>query len=262
VSRILVVEDDEAIAEGLLLNLSRKGHEGELARDGAEALHRARDGGWDLILLDVRLPEVDGFEVVRRLRDGGDLTPILMLTARDQPDDKVYGLKLGADDYLVKPFDLGELLARVESLLRRRAWTNGTGGGVRATHAGDHASASPAAGAARGGSAAAAAAAASPPQRLEFGDYWVDFSTYEAKTRSGVVQLSQKEIAVLRVFAARPGQVVTRRELLATVWELPHHPNTRVVDNVIVALRKAFEDSAWRPRHILSVRGVGYRFVS
>ena len=246
-SRILVVEDEEAIAEGLLLNLARKGHAGELARDGAEALRRAEEEGWDLILLDVRLPEVDGFEVVRRLRERGDLTPILMLTARDQPDDKVYGLKLGADDYLVKPFDLGELLARVESLLRRRAWTNGAASGERA--------------AAAAAATAAATTPAPPPPRLEFGDHWVDFSTYEAKTRSGVVQLSQKEIAVLRVFAARPGQVVTRRELLATVWELPHHPNTRVVDNVIVALRKAFEDSAWRPRHILSVRGVGYRFV-
>jgi DNA-binding response OmpR family regulator len=260
-SRILVVEDEEAIAEGLLLNLARKGHVGELARDGAEALQRAREGGWDLILLDVRLPEVDGFEVCRRLRDAGDLTPILMLTARDQPDDKVYGLKLGADDYLVKPFDLGELLARVESLLRRRAWTNGTSaaqagaGGAAATGATGAAVASGVAAAGR-----AAPPAASPP-RLEFGDYWVDFGTYEAKTRAGVVQLSQKEIAVLRVFAARPGQVVTRRELLTQVWELPHHPNTRVVDNVIVALRKAFEDSAWRPRHILSVRGVGYRFV-
>jgi DNA-binding response OmpR family regulator len=252
-ARILVVEDEEAIAEGLLLNLARKGYESELARDGAEALRRAAAGGWDLILLDVRLPEVDGFEVVRRLRHGGDLTPILMLTARDQPDDKVYGLKLGADDYLVKPFDLGELLARVESLLRRRAWTNGAAGGERATAGGgDEAS---------GGREGGAAAAPVLPSRLEFGDYWVDFSTYEAKTRNGVVQLSQKEIAVLRVFATRPHQVVTRRELLATVWELPHHPNTRVVDNVIVALRKAFEDSAWRPRHILSVRGVGYRFV-
>lgn len=263
-SRILVVEDEEAIAEGLLLNLSRKGHEGELARDGAEALRRAREGGWDLVILDVRLPEVDGFEVCRRLREGGDLTPILMLTARDQPDDKVYGLKLGADDYLVKPFDLGELLARVESLLRRRAWTNGTG--VGKVGAGFGAAAAGAAGAAGAGGAAARSGAATVPSpplptRLEFGDYWVDFGTYEAKTRSGVVQLSQKEIAVLRVFATRPGQVVTRRELLTQVWELPHHPNTRVVDNVIVALRKSFEDSAWRPRHILSVRGVGYRFV-
>lgn len=235
-TRILVVEDEEAIAEGLLLNLRRKGYHPELASDGQEALERAGEG-WDLIVLDVRLPGVDGFTVCRRLRDGGDLTPILMLTARDQPDDVVYGLKLGADDYLVKPFDLGELLARVESLLRRRAWSRTAGGD------------------------GAPAGAAEPPRRLEFGDYWVDFGTYEAKTRQGVVQLSQKEIAVLRVFASRPHQVVTRRELLAEVWELPHHPNTRVVDNVIVALRKAFEEDAWRPRHLLSVRGVGYRFV-
>src|SRR6185295_6283560 len=156
VSRILVVEDEEAIAEGLLLNLSRKGHAGELARDGAEALRRAEEEGWDLILLDVRLPEVDGFEVVRRLRERGDLTPILMLTARDQPDDKVYGLKLGADDYLVKPFDLGELLARVESLLRRRAWTNGTAAG---THAGERAHYGEGA---TGGTAAAAGRGAAP----------------------------------------------------------------------------------------------------
>ncbi|HEV8630478.1 MAG TPA: response regulator transcription factor [Thermoanaerobaculia bacterium] len=248
-SRVLVVEDEEAIAEGLLLNLGRKGHSAQVARDGNEALRRASEGGWDLILLDVRLPEVDGFEVCRRLRDAGDFTPVLVLTARNQPDDIVYGLKVGADDYLVKPFDLGELLARVESLLRRRAWANGPA----AAGNGEPAAA---------GAAASAAGAVTPVlPRLEFGDYWVDFGSYEAKTKAGVVQLSQKEIAVLRVFASRPGQVVTRRELLATVWELPNHPNTRVVDNVIVALRKAFEDNAWRPRHILSVRGVGYRFV-
>jgi DNA-binding response OmpR family regulator len=250
VSRILVVEDEVAIAEGLLLNLARKGHAPELARDGAEALARAREGGWDLLVLDVRLPEVDGFEVCRRLREEGDLTPILMLTARDQPDDKVYGLRLGADDYLVKPFDLAELLARVESLLRRRAWTHEAAVEAVARE-----------GANGAGSSHGHAGSPAAPTRLDFGDYWVDFATYQAKTKAGIVQLSQKEIAVLRVFAARPHEVVTRRELLATVWELPHHPNTRVVDNVIVALRKAFEDSAWRPRHIVSVRGVGYRFV-
>jgi DNA-binding response OmpR family regulator len=253
VSRILVVEDEEAIAEGLLLNLARKGYEPELARDGVQALARAAERNWDLILLDVRLPEVDGFEVCRRLRAGGDLTPILMLTARDQPDDKVYGLRLGADDYLVKPFDLAELLARVESLLRRRAWTNGK----QAASPGDGSGAR----SKETEAPAPATSGATAPSRLEFCDYWVDFATYQAKTRAGVVQLSQKEIAVLRVFAARPHEVVTRRELLATVWELPHHPNTRVVDNVIVALRKAFEEDAMQPRHILSVRGVGYRFV-
>ena len=234
-SRVLVVEDEEAIAEGLVLNLRRKGHTVELAPDGAAALRRAREDDRELILLDVRLPEVDGFEVCRRLRDEGDLTPILMLTARDQPDDVVYGLKLGADGYVVKPFDLAELLARVESLLRRQAW------GERR---------SPAASAGDG-----------EPTRLVLGENWVDFTSYEAQTRQGRRQLSQKEVAVLRVFASRPGEVVTRRELLAAVWELPSHPNTRVVDNVIVALRRAFEESATHPRHILSVRGVGYRFV-
>src|SRR5690606_36374200 len=114
------------IAEGLLLNLRRKGYEPALAHDGNEALERAPEG-WDLIVLDVRLPGIDGFEVCRRLRDHGDLTPILMLTARDQPDDVVYGLKVGADDYVVKPFDLAELLARIESLLRRRAWGSANG---------------------------------------------------------------------------------------------------------------------------------------
>jgi two-component system alkaline phosphatase synthesis response regulator PhoP len=235
--RVLVVEDEEAIAQGLVFNLERKGYVAELARDGREALERLSVPRYDLIVLDVRLPEVDGFEVCQRLRRDGDTTPILMLTARNQPDDVIYGLKLGADDYVTKPFDLAELLARVEGLLRRQAWSR------------------KAAPAAEPGVAPHAGA------RYEFGEYWVDFDTYEAKTRSGVVQLPQKELAVMRFFASRPNQVVTRRELLAEVWGLPRHPNTRVVDNVIVALRQAFEESSTRPRHILSVRGVGYRFV-
>jgi two-component system alkaline phosphatase synthesis response regulator PhoP len=235
-ARILVVEDEEAIAEGLLLNLERKGYAPELAADGRQALARARAERFDLILLDVRLPEIDGFEVCRELRREGDLTPILILTARGQPDDVVYGLKLGADGYLTKPFDLGELLARVEVLLRRRRWER------------------------EGPGALAAAGPAAAGERFNFGDYWVDFGTYQAKTRAGEVELSRKEVAVMKVFAQRPRQVVTRRELLAEVWDLPHHPNTRVVDNVIVSLRKAFEESSWRPRHIHSVRGVGYRF--
>jgi DNA-binding response OmpR family regulator len=238
-ARVLVVEDEEAIAQGLLLNLERKGYRADFAGDGPAALERARAGRYDLILLDVRLPGMDGFEVCRRLRDEGDFTPILILTARSQPDDVVYGLKLGADDYVVKPFDLAELLARVEGLLRRRAWSR------------------PGAGAVPG----AGAGAAAPSGRFAFGDFWVDFDSWTARTRQGVVELSMKEVAVMKVFAARPGQVVARRELLAEVWQLPHHPNTRVVDNVIVALRRAFEENSWRPRHIHSVRGVGYRFV-
>jgi two-component system, OmpR family, alkaline phosphatase synthesis response regulator PhoP len=233
--RILVVEDEEPIAEGLVLNLGRKGYHLVLARDGQEALEKSATERFDLILLDLRLPKIDGFEVCQRLRAANDFTPILMLTARNQPDDVVYGLKLGADDYVVKPFDLAELLARVEGLLRRQSWgrspagvhqeSEGAGGGL-----------------------------------FRFGDFWVDFRSYQAMTRQGERELSAKEMAVMKVFAQRPREVVARRELLAEVWEMPNHPNTRVVDNVIVALRRAFEESSWRPRHILSVRGVGYRF--
>ncbi len=238
--RILVVEDEEAIAHGLVLNLDRKGYRTDLASDGREALERAEAARYDMILLDIRLPEVDGFEVCQALRGRGDFTPILILTARGQPDDVVYGLKLGADDYMVKPFDLAELLARIEGLLRRQAWAQDVGGEE--------------AGAGR-------EPETETPDRLDFGEFWVDFKTWRARTREGEVELSKKELAVMKVFARRPGQVISRRELLAEVWELPDHPNTRVVDNVILSLRRAFEESSWRPRHIHTVRGAGYRFV-
>ncbi|TDI45386.1 MAG: response regulator transcription factor [Acidobacteria bacterium] len=230
-AQVLVVEDEKAIAEGLLLNLQRKNYETTLATDGEQALELARSHRYDLILLDIR-PVLDGFDVCQKLRARGDFTPILMLTARNQPDDIVYGLKLGSDDYVVKPFDLAELLARVGGLLRRKTWSDGERIGGLDRDA-----------------------------RFCFGNYWVDFRTWQAKTLSGVVELSQKELAVFKIFAERPNEVITRRELLANVWELPNHPNTRVVDNVIVALRRAFEKHSWRPRHFHSVRGAGYRFT-
>ncbi len=234
---ILVVEDEEAIAEGLVFNLERKGYRVDLAIDGQAAVEMAVAKRYDLIVLDVALPKLDGFEVCQRLRRDGILTAILILTARDQPDDVVFGLKTGADDYMVKPFDLAEFLARAEGLLRRAEWskTDAQAAADREPNAGEH--------------------------RFTFGPYWVDFKTWQAKTRDGLVELSRKELAVIKVFAEKPNQVVTRRELLEKVWELPNHPNTRVVDNVIVKLRKAFEENSWRPRHIHSVRGVGYRFV-
>jgi DNA-binding response OmpR family regulator len=233
--RVLIVEDDDAIAQGLLFNFEGKGYRAEVAVSGVEGLRRATEGAFDLIVLDVRLPGLDGFSVCQRLRAAQDFTPILMLTARGQPDDVIHGLKSGADDYVVKPFDLAELLARVEGLLRRQAWIRGAG--------------------------EAATNGAEVSGRQSFGAYWVDFGTFEAGTEEGTVPLSQKEIAVMRVFLGRPNQVVTRRELLSEVWRLPQHPNERVVDNVIVALRQRFEADSSRPRHILSVRGVGYRFV-
>ena len=244
-ARVLVVEDEEAIATGLVFNLKRKGYQVEHEADGKRAFERARGGAYDLLVLDVQLPGMDGFQVCQQLRQQGVLSAILMLTARDQPDDKVFGLKTGADDYLVKPFDLGEFLARIEGLLRRIEWGK-SGSGQEAAAVPEL----PGAGESEGAEA-----------RLEFGDFWVDFKTWQAKTREGIVEISRKELEVLKIFAERPGEVITRRELLEQVWQLPNHPNTRVVDNVIVALRKAFEEDATRPRHIHSVRGAGYRFT-
>ncbi len=241
---ILVVEDEEAIAQGLVFNLERKGYRVDLATDGETALEMAAAQGYDLIVLDVALPGIDGFEVCQRLRRDGIFTAILILTARDQPDDVVYGLKTGADDYMVKPFDLAEFLARAEGLLRRAEWAKS-----------DHARPQEAS------QQSDREADGATDSRFTFGTFWVDFKTWQAQTRHGVRELSRKELAVIKVFADKPNQVVTRRELLEKVWELPNHPNTRVVDNVIVALRKAFEENSWRPRHIHSVRGVGYRFV-
>ena len=229
-----MVEDEEALAQGLVFNLERKGYGVDAVTSGEAALERVAEHLYDLIVLDVRLPGVDGFEVCRRLRAAGHFTPILMLTARAQPDDVIFGLKMGADDYVVKPFELAELLARVEGLLRRQAWSLRENG---------------------------ANAAPAKSRRRTFGDWWVDFDSFQALTKDGEAQLSQKEISILRVFLARPGQVIARRELLAEVWGLPQHPNERIVDNVIVALRQRFERDSASPRHILSVRGVGYRFV-
>jgi len=277
VARILLVEDEEALAEGLRVNLHRKQYDVDVAGDGRTGLASAQARRYDLILLDIRLPEIDGFEVCQRLRQDGNFTPILMLTARNQPDDVVYGLKLGADDYVTKPFDLAELLARIEGLLRRHEWwrqeredsdvpdPDRPEPATPAADAPDRGEREPVAAAPvdsdHTGGAATAAGTAGDARRVEFGPFWVDFRTWQARTRQGVVELSRKELAVLKLLVERPHEVVSRRELLAEVWELPNHPNTRVVDNVIVSLRRAFETDAAKPRHILSARGVGYRFV-
>jgi DNA-binding response OmpR family regulator len=269
VARILLVEDEEALAEGLRMNLHRKQYEVDVARDGRTGLASAQERRYDLILLDIRLPEIDGFEVCQRLRQEGNFTPILMLTARNQPDDVVYGLKLGADDYVTKPFDLAELLARIEGLLRRHEWWRqeredsdpapedeapapvAVAAVTDAAHDDSEPEPAPAVPTGVPGEA----------RRVEFGPFWVDFRTWQARTRQGIVELSRKELAVLKLLVERPHEVVSRRELLAEVWELPNHPNTRVVDNVIVSLLRAFESDAAKPRLILSARGVGYRFV-
>jgi DNA-binding response OmpR family regulator len=231
-SRILIVEDEAHLAEGLKFNLEAEGHEVEIAGDGRSAAERVADPSdpFDLVVLDLRLPELSGFEVARRARASGNFVPILMLTAKDDVQDRVRGLEEGADDYLTKPFRLDELLARVRGLLRRRRW--------------DGVSAEPAS-----------------MQPVVIGDTTVHFDRFELETPRGTVSLTTRETGLLRVLVDRRGQAVTRGELLEEVWGLRPDTRTRVVDSFIVRLRRYLEPDPSRPRHIVSVRGHGYRLV-
>ncbi len=224
--RILVVEDEPRIAALVCDNLEAEDYNTLHAADGEAALRATHAGGIDLILLDVMLPGMDGFEVCRRLRAEGNRLPILFLTARDLPQDRVEGLKTGGDDYLVKPFHLDELLARVDALLRRSGW----GESPRTSG------------------------------KVEIGKGLVDFSTFEATGADGSVEtLSNKEIGILKLLREAHGAVITRDEILDNVWGEEAEPTPRTIDNFIVRLRKKFETDASSPEHILTVRGKGYR---
>jgi DNA-binding response OmpR family regulator len=231
-SRILVVEDEDHLARGLQFNLEAEGHEVEVVGDGREAAARLEEPGpaLDLVVLDLMLPGMSGYEVARRARASGNYVPILILTAKDDTRDLVRGLEEGADDYLVKPFRLDELLARVRGLLRRRRWD-----GV-----------------------------ASPPEAprsVAIGSSVVHFDRFELETPSGTVKLTTREAGLLRALVDRAGEAVTRGELLEEVWGLRPDTRTRVVDNFIVRLRRYLEADPSRPRHVVSVRGHGYRLV-
>ncbi|MBN2490323.1 MAG: response regulator transcription factor [Planctomycetes bacterium] len=230
--RLLVIEDESHIAAGLKLNLSLEGFAVDVAATAREAgQYLARPHGYAAIVLDVMLPDLDGFEFCQRLRESGNFTPVIMLTARRAPEDRVRGLEAGADDYLVKPFELSELLARVRSLLRRRQWEN----------------------------ADESRAPASPAQ-LEFGRVRVDFDSHRVTVGDRSVELTRLELDLLRYFADHPGRVLERKELLEKVWRLRDCANTRTVDNFVLRLRKHFEPDPSAPVHFLSVRGSGYRF--
>jgi len=225
-SRILVVEDDAAILRGLKDNLAAEAYEVLTAADGIEGLRLSQEKNPDLIVLDLMLPKLSGYEICRKLRERGVHVPILMLTARGDEADRVLGLDLGADDYVTKPFSVRELLARVRALLRR-----------------------------------------SDPQkdsvdRLTFGDVVVDFPEYETRKGGQPVEMTPKEFGVLRYLAARAGKVVQRQTLLEEVWGYENYPTTRTVDNHIASLRAKLEDDPAQPRHLLTVHGVGYKFVS
>jgi len=224
-SRILVVEDDAAILRGLKDNLAAESYDVVTAADGAEGLRLCQEREPDLIILDLMLPKLSGYEICRKLRDQGRNVPILMLTARGDEADRILGLDLGADDYVGKPFSVRELLARVRALLRR-----------------------------------------SDPQRapldqLTFGDVVVDFIQYEARKKGQPVEMTAKEFGVLRYLAVRAGEVIQRQQLLEEVWGYENYPTTRTVDNHIASLRAKLEDDPAEPRHLLTVHGVGYKFV-
>jgi two-component system, OmpR family, alkaline phosphatase synthesis response regulator PhoP len=229
--RVLVVEDEAHLAEGLAFNLEAEGHQVEIAAAGEEAVERLSDASTrpDLIVLDLMLPGVSGCEVARRARAAGNYVPILILTAKDDPSDVVRGIEEGADDYLTKPFALDELLARVRALLRRRRWDGAEGDpGLR---------------------------------EIRFGEVTVCFDRFEIRTPQETIRPTPRELGLLRALVEREGEAVPRGELLESVWGLRPDTQTRVVDSFIVRLRRYVEKDPSRPRHILSVRGHGYRFV-
>ena len=222
--RILIVEDDEAIAVALEDDLRLEGYDVQLAADGDSAIARAREASFDLILLDVMLPKRDGFEVCRGLRRLGVTTPILLLTARAEESDRVLGLDLGADDYVTKPYSPKELRARVRALLRRASPN------------------SPSAEVAR------------------FGDCELDFTRGELRSGGKTIPTTPLEFKLLGLFARRPGRVLTRRVIIDEVWGKDTMITERVVDNQIASLRRKIEQSPESPKHLKSIRGLGYRF--
>ncbi len=227
---ILIVEDESHLAEGLRFNLEAEGYVVEIAEDGPageRALNQASKA-YDLVILDVMLPGMSGFELAQRIRAAGNFVPILILTAKDAAQDLIRGIEDGADDYLTKPFHLDELLARVRGLLRRRRWdgVDTQGDSMRS---------------------------------FTIGAATVHFDRFELETPNGVVELTVREMGLLRALIDREGESVTRGDLLQGVWGLRADTKTRVVDSFIVRLRRYVEPNPAHPRHIVSVRGHGYR---
>lgn len=240
-SRILVVEDEQHLAEGLRFNLEAEGYQVEVVDTGEAALEAlaAESPVFDVVVLDVMLPGKDGFAVMSELRQAGQFIPTLMLTARGHPEDILQGFAAGADDYLTKPFELSILIARISGLLRRREW-------LRASLNSAPANGSP-------------APAAKEPYR--FGDKSVHFDLLELRVRDQVFPLTLMEVNVLRYLIQYEGKPVSRKAMLEEVWGLHEDTDTRAIDNFIVRLRRYIEDDPTHPRHLLTVRGVGYRFV-
>jgi len=226
--RVLIVEDEHHLAEGLRFNLEAEGYQADVDDTGEAALRRLLDRRerFDLVVLDVMLPGKDGFAVVAELREAQQFVPVLMLTARGRPEDVLKGFSAGADDYLPKPTELAILLARIKGLLRRTAWLK------RA------------------------------PDRYTFAGRTIDFDTLELRVGERTLPLTLMEANLLRHLIAREGVAVSRKAMLEEVWGLREDTDTRAIDNFMVRLRRYIEDDPSRPKHLLTVRGVGYRFVA
>jgi len=225
-TRILIIEDELDMLTGLEHNLKFEGYEPVTAADGREGLDKWKKETPDLVLLDLMLPKVSGFDVLKRMRDIGDKTPVIILTAKGLETDKVIGLELGADDYITKPFGLKELLARIKAVLRRSE--------------GDK-----------------------PSDIYKFGNFTFDFRAMEAYDGKKQMELTKREFEIMRIFLRRPGEAISRQDLIAELWEIEgdYYPTTRTVDNYIVKLRKKLGDDPEDPRYIHTVHGIGYKFM-
>ncbi len=245
-SRVLVVEDEAHLAQGLRFNLEAEGYSAEIVSDGEAATDRllGKKENFDAIVLDIMLPGKDGFSVVSELRAARNYVPVLMLTARGQPEDVLKGFAAGADDYLPKPFDLSILLARLQGLLRRSQWMRaGKGNSETAQASSDSGS-------------------VSDFGTLSFNGRTIDFGTLELRTADNVIHLTLMESELLRHLVRNDGRVVSRKQILEEVWGLHEDTDTRAIDNFMVRLRRYIEDDPAQPRHLLTVRGVGYRFLA
>jgi len=224
-TRVLIIEDDPAILRGLKDNLVRESYEVLTASDGETGYRLIGEKKPNIVILDLMLPRMSGYEVCRKVRAERNLVPILMLTARGEEADRVLGLDLGADDYVTKPFSVRELLARVRAMVRR----------LNPPHP--------------------------LPDELRFDDVAVDFLRYEARKGEERVEMTRKEFGVLQYLASRAGEVVHRHELLEEVWHYKRFPTTRTVDNHVLSLRAKLEKTPAEPRHLITVHGVGYKFL-
>ncbi len=223
--RILLVEDEQSLREAIQLNLSLEGYDVITVSNGYDALETHSGQHFDLILLDIMLPGIDGFEVCQRVRLSDANTPIIFLTAKDTPEDRIRGLRIGADDYMQKPFHLEELLLRIQNVLKRAHPEMGEALEV-----------------------------------FEFGTFWIDFKNFKALSNQGVINLTQKETQLLKLLISKRNITVSRKEILQSVWGYEVFPSTRTIDNFVLSFRKYFEKNPREPIYFKSVRGVGYRF--